>query len=547
MRLCAVVEGKIEGNVVDVLSGDIFPGCIEFSNGVITGIKRIESSPNSYLIPGLMDAHIHIESSHLCPSRFAETVVPHGTTAVVSDPHEIANVLGVDGIKYMIRDSKKSPLRCFFTVPSCVPATPFETSGANLSHLEVSEILSWPEVVALGELMNFPGAIAGNREILLKIDAAKKVGKPIDGHAPLLAGDDLKKYVSLGITTDHECTSSREAEEKECAGMTIQVRQGTASKDLPALADFAKNHPFMLVSDDRSALDLLRGHMDMVVREAVSLGIEPLNALRAVTLLPAKHYGLPGGWFEKGRAADIVVIDGLQTFRVAETWISGKLMAENGKASFSVDPEPVSVSLPKIRKEPQEFGLISKGNSVRARAIVALKDEIVTEKMDACLSVQADEVMPDVSRDLLRIAVVNRYSDASVANSFVKGFGLREGAMASTVAHDSHNCVVVGVEKSSMAEAANTSLEKGGFSAVGKGKVTRLDLPIGGLMTNEPAAEVARITDILLDHARELGCNLPNPFMTLSFMSLLVVPRLKLSDRGLFDVDRFEFVDPIVS
>jgi len=273
LRLNVVDENKIEGHVVNVVSGDIFPGFIEFSNGVITGIEQAESVPHRYLIPGLIDAHIHIESSHLCPARFAEAVVPHGTTAVVSDPHEIANVLGVNGIKYMIHDSKKAPLRCFFTAPSCVPATPFETSGANLSHLGVAEILSWPEIVALGEVMNFPSAVAGDKEVLLKIDAAKKAGKPIDGHAPLLTGDDLKKYVSLGITTDHECTSSREAEEKYDVGMTIQVRQGTASKDLLALADFAKNHPFMLVSDDRSALDLFHGHMDIVLREAVSFGI----------------------------------------------------------------------------------------------------------------------------------------------------------------------------------------------------------------------------------------------------------------------------------
>jgi len=539
-------EDGIEGHVVDVVSGEIFPGRVEFTEGVITDIAKLKSAPNRYLLPGLIDAHIHIESSHLCPSRFAEAVIPHGTTAIVSDPHEIANVFGMEGIKFMIRDSEKAPLRCFFTAPSCVPATPFETSGATLTHADVSEMLTWPEMVALGEMMNFPGAIAGDEEVLRKIDAAKKHGKPIDGHAPLLSGEDLKRYISLGITTDHECTDSGEAEEKHRAGMIVQVRQGSASRNLPALAEFAKAYPFMLVSDDKSAHDLLRGHMNLALREAVSLGIEPLKALRATTLLPAKHYGLPGGWLEPGRAADIAVVDDLQSFRALETWIAGIRVATDGRPEFSVEPEAISKSLPRIEKQPRDFAQYAHGKWAKIRAIVAMSDEIVTGRTEAWLPVHENEVLPNVDRDLLRISVINRYKDAIVSNSFVTGFGLREGAMASTVAHDSHNCVTVGVDKEQIAEAANASLEKGGFSVAGRGRISRLELPIGGLMSDRPAGEIAGALDRLLEHIKELGCGLSSPFMTLSFMSLLVIPSLKLGDRGLFDVDRFEFVNPVV-
>lgn len=538
--------GHLRGKIVEVRSGSIFPGMIEFEDGKISRITRTEDAPDLlFVVPGLIDAHIHIESSHLCPSRFAEAVVPHGTTAVVTDPHEIANVFGMDGVRYMIRDSKIAPLRIFFTAPSCVPATAFETSGAVLAHEEVSEILSWPEVVALGEMMNYPGAVSGDEEVLLKIGAAKKIGKPVDGHAPMLSGEDLERYAGRGITTDHECTGEEEAEEKSAAGMIVQIRQGSASKNLPALAGFAKEHPFMLVSDDRSAHDLLRGHIDHTLREAVRLGIDPMNVLRAVTIRPAIHYDLPGGWFEKGRAADFVLFRDLEGFEVTETWIAGQRVAKDGKPLFDVNPERLDRRLPRIAKSAAEFEIGSSGRRVNARAICAIEGEIVTESSSVQLDVKNGVIAPDVENDVLRLAVINRYGEAPVANSFVIGFGLREGAIASTVAHDSHNCIVVGVETETMAETANMSLEHGGFSVSGDGRSSRLELPIAGLMTDRPAEEVAEATDRLLAHAREIGCRLSSPFMTLSFMSLLVIPKLKLGDRGLFDVERFQFVEPV--
>lgn len=536
---------RLSGQIVDVTNGEIFPGMIDFENGVIKSVARRDKAPEIFIAPGLIDAHIHIESSHLCPSRFAETVIPHGTTAVVTDPHEIANVFGMDGVKYMIRDSKGTPLRTFFTAPSCVPATQFETSGAVLTHSEVSEMLSWPEVVALGEMMNFPGAISGDEEVLLKIDAAKKFGKPVDGHAPMLSGEDLRRYASRGITTDHECTSQEEAEEKFSAGMAVQIRQGSASKNLSALAGFAKDHPFMLVSDDRSAHDLLRGHLDHTLREAVDLGIDPMSALQAVTVRPAMHYGLPGGWFEPGRAADFAIFDNLDDFEVTESWLAGIKVASEGMPLFDVAPTKLDLKLPCIRKSPADFEMKAEKENVNARAIGAIDGEIVTESSRVRLEVKDGTIEPNIELDALRLAVINRYMEAPVSNSFAVGFGLQEGAIASTVAHDSHNCIVVGVETEAMAEAANSSLECGGFSVSGAGRTSLLELPIAGLMTDRPASEVAMAIDVLLGHAGQIGCRLSSPFMTLSFMSLLVIPKLKLGDRGLFDVEEFRFVEPI--
>ena len=537
--------GRIGGQIVDLISGEIFPGRIEFSDGTITNIKHLDSAPDAMIIPGLIDSHIHIESSHLCPSRFAEAVMPHGTTCVVSDPHEIANVFGIDGIRYMIADSKRSPLRCYFTAPSCVPATPFETSGASLTHDDVLEILSWPEVVALGEMMNYPGAICGDEEVMRKINAAKQLGKPIDGHAPLLSGKDLSTYVSRGIRTDHECTSSKEALEKHNLGMIIQVRNGTACKNLKALADFAKRHPFILVSDDKSAHDLLRSHLEESIREAISLEIDPLSVLRAATLFPAEHYSLPGGWFEEGRVADFAVIDSLEKFNVKETWISGNRVARNGKAEVSIEPVGFELKLPRISKRAENFRLRAHGRWARVRTIVAIRDEIVTGSSEEWLRIVEGEIAPDTVRDIVRIAVINRYSDAPVSNGFIKGFGLKRGAIASTVAHDSHNCVVIGVEREQMVAAADAALESGGFALRDEKGICRLELSVAGLMSTSSAEEIAKGSEELLSRAKQLGCSLPNPFMTMSFMSLLVIPKLKLGDRGLFDAERFEFVNPV--
>ncbi|MBI5420182.1 MAG: adenine deaminase [Deltaproteobacteria bacterium] len=539
----------IEGNIVDVVAGEIFPGRIHHENGIITRVERLSATSSGYLLPGLIDAHIHVDSSLLCPSRFAEAVVPHGTTAVVTDPHEIANVLGMDGIGYMRRDASGVPLRVFFTAPSCVPATPFETSGASLGPREISSLLEEEDVVALGEVMNYQGAIARNPDVMAKIGAAGRAGKPIDGHAPGLCGERLKEYVRLGISTDHESTSCDEALEKHALGMRIMVRQGSAAKNLAALAPFAREHDFFLVSDDKLASDLLSGHMDGTLAEAVAQGIDPLHAVRAATIRPADHYRLPLGAIAAGRMADIVRVTDLSAFSVEEVYIAGKLAAKHGAPAFAPHPAPMAGTIAIRPRSPQDFAVPAPagGSTFRARVIRVIRDEIVTGSDIAALRVEGGRILPDPERDILLIAVVNRYKEAPTACGFVSGFGLPAGAIASTVAHDSHNIIAVGASPDDMAEAVNTLIRKsGGLCLSAGGRSDALPLPIAGLMSADPPRDVDRRHALLHARARELGCALDRPFMTLSFLSLLVIPKLKIGDRGLFDVDSFRFVQAVL-
>lgn len=541
------VGDLIEGNLVDVRHREIYPARIEHADGVITKVERISGEFPGYLIPGLIDSHIHIESSLLCPSRFAEAVVPHGTTTVVTDPHEIANVLGLQGVEYMVKDSKTVPLRVYFTVPSCVPATPFETAGAVLGPHEIEQLLQREEFVALGEMMNYPGVVSRAPEVMAKIEAAKKAGKPVDGHCPTLSGQALRDYVSAGISTDHECISSEEAKEKYELGMLIMVRQGSASKNLAALAPFAKKHEFLLVSDDKNVADLMNGHMDLALADAVAHGIDPLHALRAATINPAAHYSLPVGVLEPGKKADVVKVSDLKSFKVEEVYISGELVAARGSPKFEAKPKEMINQFIVQRKIPSDFELMSNASEVEVRVIGLVRDEIVTEDLRARLKVANGKVQPDIENDVLRIAVVNRYRDTQVSNAFVKGFGLKSGAIASSVAHDSHNIIVVGTASDDMATAVNAIVsEGGGFCVACSGKYSMVNLRIAGLMCTKAAFDVKHMMDTVHAKAKELGCAPDNPFMSLSFLSLLVIPVLKIGDRGLFDVSRFEFVEPIV-
>jgi len=534
----------IEGNLVDVRHKKIFPARVSQKDGVITSVEHVLGKYDGYLIPGLIDSHIHIESSLLCPSRFAEAVVPHGTTAVITDPHEMANVLGVQGIEYMSKDSKTAPLRVYFTAPSCVPATPFETSGAVIGHAEIEQLLAREDFVALGELMNYPGAINQDPEVMAKLEVANKAGKPVDGHAPLLTGAGLVKYVSLGVTTDHECTSSEEAKEKYSLGMKIMVRQGSAAKDLAALSAFAKKHEFLLVSDDKNVSDLMQGHIDRSLAEAVALGIDPIHALKAATFNPAIHYSLPLGAIEPGRKADIVKVSDLTTFNVEEVFINGDLVASGGAAKFEIKPKEMVSQITLQRKVPSDFEIAASSPYVEARIIGVVKDNIVTDSLTAMLRTADGKVMPDLEHDIAKISVVNRYHEAPVANGFVKGFGIKTGAISSSVAHDSHNIIVIGADAEDMAIAANTLItEGGGFCVSVAGKTSMLNLRVAGLMCTKPAPEVKRVLDQLQAKVKELGCSHDNPFMTMSFLSLLVIPKLKLGDKGLFDVGSFQFVD----
>jgi len=534
----------VEGNVVDVRHRKVLPARVWHENGVITKVEQVSSVTPGLLIPGLIDSHIHIESSLLCPSRFAEAVIPHGTTAIVTDPHEIANVLGLPGIEYMSRDSRTVPLRVYFTAPSCVPATPFETSGASLGAAEIEQLLSREDFVALGEMMNYPGAIKGDEDVMAKINVAKRLGKPIDGHSPMLSGADLKKYVGRGISTDHECTSSKEAREKARLGMLVMVRQGSASKDLPALAEFAKKHEFLLVSDDKSAADLQHGHVDRMLAEAVSLGIEPMHALRAATVNPALHYNLPLGVIEPGRMADMVRVSDLRSFQVDEVYIGGQLVGARHAAKFPVKPKEMASQFVLQRRTPSDFDIMCEEPEVEVRVIGAVMDEIVTDSLTADLKTDNGRIVPDIQKDVLRIAVVNRYRDAPASNGFVKGFGLKSGALASSVAHDSHNIIAIGTSTEDMAIAVNALVsEGGGFCVCAGGKTSVLGLHIAGLMCTKPAFDVSHGLDQLRGKAHELGCELAHPFMTMSFLSLLVIPKLKIGDKGLFDVDKFRFVE----
>lgn len=537
----------IEGNIVDVLTGEIFPGRIGHEGGVITSVERTPGPFRSFLVPGFIDCHVHIDSSLLCPSRFAEAAVPHGTTAVVTDPHEIANVLGVPGIAWMREDAACAPFRVFFTAPSCVPATPFETSGATLGPAEVEKLLAEDDVVALGEVMNYHGAIARDPDVMAKIRAARVSGKPIDGHGPLLAGNALREYLSLGISTDHECTGAAEAFEKHDLGMRILVRDGSAAKNLAALAPFARMHEFLLVTDDILASDLLAGHLDTRLATAVSLGVEPLHALRAATIRPAEHYRLPLGAMAKGRKADAVRVADLSSFAVEEVYIGGTLVAAGGAAAFAPRPVPMPGAIRIAPKGADDFALPASGRSAKVRVIRVIPDEIVTGSETADLRVEHGRVVPDAGRDVLLISVVNRYREAPVASGFVSGFGLKTGAIASSVAHDSHNIIAVGTNPGDMAAAVGAIVrESGGLAACGGGSATVLPLPLAGLMSGDPPRDVHERLERLHAAACGMGCVLPRPFMTLSFLSLLVIPRLKIGDRGLFDADAFRFVEPVI-
>ncbi len=538
----------IEGNVVDVAEGRIYPGRIRHRNGIITGVEPVTGPFSGFLVPGFIDAHIHIDSSLLCPSRFAEAVVPHGTIAVITDPHEIANVSGLVGVSRMREDAATAPLRVYFTAPSCVPSTPFESTGASLGPGEVQTLLRDGDVVALGEVMNYQGAISRDPDVMAKIHAAQETGKPIDGHAPMVTGVALRKYVALGISTDHECTSAAEAFEKHALGVRILVREGSAARNLAALAPFAKENEFCLVSDDRIAPDLAEGHLDGTLARAVSLGIDPFHALRAVTIVPADHYRLPLGAIAGGRMADIVKVRDLSGFHVEEVYIGGTPVARNGSPLFHARPLAMGQRFPIAPRRTVDFSVPAAGRSATVRVIGLVRDEIITASETATLRVEGNRVIPDTGRDILLVSVVNRYRDSPVATAFVRGFGLRMGAMASSVAHDSHNIIVVGSDPEEMARAVNLLIrESGGLCYAAGGASVMLPLRFAGLMSTDPIGEVNARLSLLHSEIRKAGCVLPSPFMTLSFLSLLVIPRLKIGDRGLFDADAFRFIDPVLA
>ncbi len=537
-------EKTVSGNLVDVLHSRIYQGTLTISNGRIVDIKEKDDVCDTYIIPGLVDAHIHIESSMLTPSEFARVAAIHGTVAAVSDPHEIANVLGIKGVKYMIEDARTIPFKFYFGAPSCVPATCFETSGAVLGSGEIEELLKLKQIKYLGEVMNFPGVVGGDPEIINKINIAKKYSKLIDGHAPMLGGKDLKKYVDAGISTDHECSTIKEALEKIKLGMKIQIREGSLGRNFEELISLVETHHdrCMFCSDDKHPDDLLKGHINELVKRGLGHGIDLMKILCVACVNPVLHYQLDVGLLQVGDAADFIEVDNLDDFNVLKTYINGEMVAENGRTLLPKKSSKIVNNFNVKEKVERDFAVPYKNGKINV--IEAIDGQLVTNKMVAQPLVVDGCVASDVKRDILKMASINRYSEAKVATAFVKNFGLKQGAIASSVAHDSHNIVVIGVNDKDMCRAVNLIIEnKGGISAVSENTEIILPLPIAGIMCNEDYLTVAERYTEMDKIAKSFGSTLRAPFMMLSFLSLLVIPKLKLSDKGLFDAEKFEFID----
>ncbi len=577
----------ITARMLEVELREVYPAEIVIENGLFKEVipiitddeDSLDLDYDGVIVPGFIDSHIHIESSKITPSNFAKIALTHGTTSVVADPHEIANVLGVEGINFMVDDGKKVPFDFYYTVPSCVPATPFETSGASLDSNDIAELLSREEMVSLGEMMNFPGVLAEDEEVLRKLKAANDLSKPIDGHAPLISAEDLKKYVSYGISTDHECSNFHEAVEKKRAGMKIMVREGSSAKDMDELfnLDDRLNYileeemngkymgentdealavpPFdFLVCDDIDARDLSKGHLNTLIKKAISLGINPKEAIKMVTLNPAEHYNLNCGAIEDGKIANFVLVDDLRNLNVSKVWVHGELVVDNGEVLFETEEPEIINNFDLDEVDPEDFNAIMEmeyvstlmDETTNVYAIEAYDGDLITGKSEETLLIKNKVIQPNLKRDVIKIAVVNRYGGNNITNGFIKGFGLKKGAIASTVAHDSHNVVVIGTNSKDMANAVNLIREyQGGLTVVCEEDDIQeiLELPIAGLMSVNDASYVASKLDSLLDLAHDLGCTLTSPFMTLSFMALLVIPAFKISDLGLFDFEKFDFID----
>jgi len=538
---------SVTGNLVDVHQKMIYSAEIVIQNGKIMSIKKTgnaEMKNNSYILPGFIDAHVHIESSLLVPSEFAKLAVVHGTIATVSDPHEIANVCGMAGVEFMIDNGKTVPFKFHFGAPSCVPATKFETAGASLDSHDVKELLERDDIYYLSEMMNFPGVLNEDEEVMKKIAAAHKLLKPVDGHAPGLRGDDAKKYIAAGITTDHECFTKEEALDKLQNGMKILIREGSAAKNFEALIDLLHefSYQMMFCSDDKHPDSLVEGHINRLCARAVAKGIDLFKVLQAACVNPVAHYKMKTGLLKEGDVADFIVVKDLENFEVKQTYISGELVAEDGQSNIKSPKPGIINNFSCTKKNPGDFEQLWNYEE-KIPVIEALDGQLITNKIFLTPTVERGKIVANVSGDVLKIVAVNRYQDAPIAKAFIKNFGLRTGALASSVAHDSHNIVAVGVDDESMCEAVNRIIEhKGGVSYVAEDMEMIVPLPVAGLMSNEDGYKVAKQYALIDKVVKDAGCCLSAPFMTLSFMALLVIPHLKLSDRGLFDGDKFDFL-----
>ncbi len=536
----------ISGQYVDILNKRIFPANITITDKVITQIEPCEFAPQQFILPGFIDSHVHVESSMLIPSSFAQLAVVHGTIGTISDPHEIANVCGVKGVHYMIDNGKKVPFHFFFGAPSCVPATSFETAGDAINSIQVAELLASDDIYYLSEMMNFPGVLFKDEEVMKKIKAAHALGKPVDGHAPGLMGEDAKKYIQAGISTDHECFTIAEAVDKLSFGMKILIREGSAAKNFEALYELIDDHPnnVMLCSDDKHPDSLLEGHINVLCARAVAKGLDIFNILKAACINPVLHYKLPTGLARVGDNANFIVLNDLTHFKVNQTYINGELVAENGTSfinaihesiinNFNASPIQISDIQIKVHNYPTIENKIP--------VIEAIDGQLITNCLWETPAIENELIVSNVKNDILKVVVYNRYFKAEPKIAFIKNFGFKQGAIASTVAHDSHNIIAVGVSDKNIVEAINLVIEqKGGISCVEDSNNLVLGLPVAGLMSASDPYEVANAYTQIDQMAKSLGSKLGSPFMTLSFMALLVIPHLKLSDKGLFDGDNFK-------
>ncbi|PTM20845.1 MAG: adenine deaminase [Bacteroidetes bacterium] len=536
----------IEGNLVDPVKREIYPALLEIEDGIISHIKPAEKvTAGRYIIPGFVDAHIHIESSMVVPAEFARLAVQHGTIATVSDPHEIANVCGIEGVEYMIENSRLVPMKFHFGAPSCVPATDFETSGARLDFEEVEQLLDREDILYLSEMMNWPAVLNDDPAVYAKLNAAKKRGKPIDGHAPGLMGERAKKYASAGITTDHECFTYEEGLDKIRCGMMIAIREGSAAKNFQSLIPLLGEFPdrIMFCSDDKHPDDLLEGHINQLAARAVAQGFDLFDVLSACSVNTIRHYNLPVGMLQKGDRADFAIVSDLEQFHVSETWIDGECVY-NGSVQFS-NPEAAPINhFTKSEVKNQDFEIRTDHDGLlEVPVIVALDGELITEKHVETLQADQGLILPDPDRDILKIALINRYKKSPVSVGFIKNFGLTAGAIASSVAHDSHNIIAVGTDDESLRRVVQLIMDhEGGIAVASPDGDEILPLPVGGIMSSEPAEQVAEKYKHLTERAKAMGSKLQAPFMTISFMGLLVIPSLKMSDLGLFDGETFQFV-----
>ncbi len=546
----------VSGKLVDITARSIYPATVKVNNGKIESVTAdntvSENAP--FILPGFIDSHIHIESSMLVPSEFAKLAVIHGTVSTVSDPHEIANVCGMEGVDFMIENGKTVPFKFNFGAPSCVPATIFETAGASLDAADVHKLLERDEIKYLSEMMNFPGVLFKDEEVMKKIASAHQLGKPVDGHAPGLRGEQARDYIAAGISTDHECFTADEALDKLKYGMKIIIREGSAARNFEALADLLHEHfaHMMFCSDDKHPDSLVLGHINQLCARAVAKGIDVFKVLQAACINPVHHYKLDVGLLRAGDPADFIVVKDLVEFKVEQTYINGQLVADKGQSLITTVPSAVINQFSCSPKTTADFEIPWNGE-IEIPVIEALEGQLITNKLMLPPAVENGKMISDTGNDILKIVVVNRYQDAPVAKAFIRNFGLKKGALASSVAHDSHNIVAVGVDDESLCLAVNKIIEcQGGvsvadcFTMPGEKDMVKnfsvLPLPVAGLMTNMDGDMVATVYTSIDQTAKGYGSTLAAPFMTLSFMALLVIPHLKLSDKGLFDGDSFKFV-----